>query len=312
MAQNSSYEIDLWRQRIGPVGVWLPASKKQAGRTLTEAAVAIEDLGFGALWIGSGNPDRQSFHDLAALLDATNNLTVAPGIANIWAWDPGTMHTTSVGIDEKYPGRFIVGLGVSHPRFVAELGHEYRRPLTAMNNFLDELDQIAADSGRRMPFTVLAALRNRMLEVARHRSGGAHPYFMTPTHTAAARRVLGPDRLLAPEQAVVLETDPMRARIIAREYMELYLSLPNYLNSLREFGFGDKDFANHGSDRLVDAIVAWGSVETVAARVQEHLNSGADHVAIQPLDPKGGFGLEQLRRLAPAVLSKRPLPKGYR
>jgi probable F420-dependent oxidoreductase len=140
-----------------------------------------------------------------------------------------------------------------------------------------------------------------MLELARARSGGAHPYFMPPQHTAAARRVLGDGALLAPEQAIVLETDPVHARAIAREHMAYILELPNYTGMLRRLGFGDEDLSNGGSDRLVDAIVAWGSVEDVAARIHEHLDAGADHVAIQPLDGKRGLGLDQLRRLAPAV-----------
>jgi len=293
-------DIDAWRRRIGRAGVWLPGRVRHAVAELGEAAATLEQLGFGALWIGGGNPDRQALGDLETLLGRTTELVVATGIANIWAWDPAALHEAAATIDDAHPGRFLLGLGVSHARLVTA----YRRPLAAMREFLDALDRAAETSGRRPPFRVLAALRRRMLELARDRSGGSHPYFTPPEHTALARRVLGEGRLLAPEQAVVLETDPGRARGIARDYMAPYLSLPNYVDNLRELGFGDGEFENGGSDRLVDAIVAWGSVEAVAGRVQEHLDAGADHVAIQPLDGRGGLGVEQLRTLAPAVVGR--------
>jgi probable F420-dependent oxidoreductase len=271
---------------------------------LPELASAIEELGYGALWIGGGSPDQRALDDLARLLEAGSDLVVASGIANIWAWSPEALHAAATEIDTTFPGRFILGLGVSHAPNVAALGREYGRPIATMEAFLDGLDAAAAGSGRR-PFAVLAALRARMLHLARERSGGAHPYFVPVAHTAVARKVLGPTALLAPEQAVVVESDPERARATARKHMAVYLRLPNYVHNLGEFGFKDEDFAGGGSDRLVDAIVAWGPVEVVAARVREHLNLGADHVAIQPLDPDRGLGLDQLRRLAPEVIGTR-------
>jgi probable F420-dependent oxidoreductase len=269
---------------------------------LPEVAAAIDELGFGALWIGGGNPDQRALDDLARLLETTSDLVVATGIANIWAWTPDALHDAAVDIEGAYPGRFILGLGVSHPTTVSALGHEYRRPVAKMKEFLDGLDRAAALSGNRRPFNVLAALRSRMLHLARERSGGAHPYFVPVAHTAVARKVLGPIPLLATEQAVVVETNPDRARVVARRHVSRYLQLPNYVHNLAEYGFGDEDFAGGGSDRLVDAIVAWGSIEAIAARVREHLSVGADHVAIQPLDPDGGVGLNQLRRLAPELI----------
>jgi len=292
--------IDQWRRRAGRAGVWLPGRARQRGDQLRETAVAIEQLGYGALWIGSSNPDREAFADLGSLLDRTGELVVGSGIANIWAWEPATLHEVASALDEAHPDRFVLGLGVSHAVAVPA----YDRPLAAMRDFLDGLDRAAEASGRRPPFRVLAALRRRMVELARDRSGGAHPYFTPVEHTAFARGVLGAGPLLAPEVAVVVEEDPDRARAVARDHMALYLALPNYVNNLRELGFGDEDLEDGGSDHLVDAIVAWGSVETVADRVREHLEAGADHVAIQPLGSPADLGLEQLRRLAPTVAGR--------
>lgn len=292
-------DADEWRQRIGRAGVWL-GGRGAEGPRLAEAAVAIEELGYGALWIGGGSPDRQALSEREALLRRTGKLVVATGIANIWTWDPAEMYAAVTAIQEAHPGRFLLGLGVSHARIVKQ----YRRPLSAMRDFLDGLERAAAEAGGRPLFHVIAALRRKMLELGRDRSGGSHPYFTPPAHTAFARQVLGAGPLLAPEQAIVLEPDPVRARAVARDYVALYLQLPNYVNNLRELGYGDQDFSNGGSDRLVDAIVAWGSVEDVASRIQEHLDAGADHVAIQPLPAtEEDLGLEQLRRLAPAVVS---------
>jgi probable F420-dependent oxidoreductase len=299
--EATAESVQAWRQRIGPVGVFQGGRARQFGAGLGEAAAEMEELGYGALWIGGGNPDEEAFADLAAVLGATRELVVAPGIANIWAWDPAAMHASVAAIEDEHPGRFLLGLGVSHAPLVEALGKEYRRPLAAMRDFLDRLDEAAEVAGTPPAFRVLAALRERMLELSRDRSGGAHPYFVPPQHSAIARRILGEEPLLAPEQAVVLDTDPDRAREIARGHMSRYLTMPNYLNSLRVLGFADEDFADGGSDRLVDAIVAWGTVDEVAARVREHLEAGADHVAIQPLEAEGGLGAESLRRLAPAL-----------
>ncbi len=295
-------EIDVWRRRIGRAGVWLPGVVRQRRADLETAAAELEALGYGALWIGGGNPDRQALADLTALLERTERLVVATGIANIWAWEPAALHEAAAAIDEAYSGRFVLGLGVAH----AALVPRYRRPLAAMREFLDGLDQAAEASGRRPPFRVLAALRRRMLELARDRSGGSHPYFTPVEHTALARRTLGPAPLLAPEVAVVVEPDAGRGRAIAREHMALYLQLPNYVDNLRELGFGDADFADGGSDRLADALIPRGGPEDVARRVREHLDAGADHVCVQPLGLAGdpGAALDQLRLLAPALAGR--------
>jgi probable F420-dependent oxidoreductase len=287
-------EVAAWRQRVGKVGVWFGGQ----GHGAVDAARRVEELGYRGLWIGGGNRDAQSFDSLAGLLGATRELVVATGIVDVWAWDPAVLDETVTAVVSRHPDRFILGLGISHPQMV----EGYQRPIAKMRSFLDGLDEAAAARGGTPHFRVLAALRGKMLELSRDRAGGAHPYFTPPQHTATARAVLGPDRLLAPEQAVVVEADPARARAIARDYVRRYLALTNYVNNLRELGYGDDDFADCGSDRLVDAIIAWGTPEQIAGRIQEHLDAGADHVAIQPLTgDSADLGLDQLERLAPAV-----------
>jgi probable F420-dependent oxidoreductase len=268
------------KNRLGRVGVW-------AGGSVAEPVLArqVEELGLGALWVGGGNPDRDALAGREAMLAATQRIVVATGIASIWAWDLAVLAGLTAAIDDKYPGRFLLGLGVSHQPMVPQYGREYTKPLTEMRRFLDGLDEAGQSKDRR----VLAALGTKMLELARDRSAGAHPYLVTPEHTAIARGVLGPDPLLAPEQAVVVSPEPGYARQVAREYLTPYLGLPNYLGSLRRLGFTDEDFIAGGSDRLVDAIIPWGDAEVVAARIAEHLDAGADHVAIQPLGPDRTF-----------------------
>jgi probable F420-dependent oxidoreductase len=198
----------------------------------------------------------------------------------------------------------VLGIGVSHAPAIAWTGQVYERPLERMRQYLDRMDLAAASlTPNRAVFPrVLAALRPRMLELARDRAAGAHTYFVPPGHTRRARQILGPDRLLIPEQAVFVSTDPDRARTVAREHTRFYLRLPNYVNNLRQLGFGDEDFADGGSDALVDAIVAWGDVDAIAARVRAHQEAGADHVLIQPLGPDVDVVVWQLESLALAVV----------
>jgi probable F420-dependent oxidoreductase len=203
----------------------------------------------------------------------------------------------------------LLGLGVSHQNLVGDLrGHNYDKPLTAMRNYLDGMDKAPYLAQR--PTTpvrrVLAALRPRMLRLAAERTDGAHPYFVTPEHTARARETLGAGPLLCPEQAVVLESDPDKARAIGREYTKVYLGQPNYVNSILELGFTEADLADGGSDKFVDALVAWGDADQIVARVREHLDAGADHVAVQALpETKRGVPDGQWRDLAPALMSLR-------
>jgi len=274
-------------------------------RDAQDAARAIEDLGFGALWIPEAM-GREAFTSAALLLAGTERLVVATGIANVWARDAMAMAGAQKTLCEAYPDRFLLGMGVSHQPLVAGLrGHEYRKPLTFMRQYLDAMDAapFAAAAPTSAPKRVLAALHPKMLELARERTWGSHPYFVTPVHTKRARTALGPDRLLAPEQAVVIETNPDTARAIARQHMSIYLGLPNYRRNVLSLGFAEEDFAEGGSDRLVDAIVAWGDVDRVAARIREHHEAGADHVCIQALSADlGAAPREQWKALARVLL----------
>jgi len=226
------------------------------------------------------------------MLAATDHLVVATGILNIWAWDPAALYAQAAALDGAYPGRFLLGLGVSHAPLVQQLGRDYQHPLAAMRDFLDGLDT-AAGAGAG-PVRVLAALGPKMVQLARDRAAGAHPYLVTPEHTADARQALGEAPLLAPEQAVVIDADRDAAHRIARQYLATYLQLPNYTSNLRHYGFQDEDLAAGGSDRLVDALVPSGAAATVARRVQEQLGAGADHVCVQPLGEGRAVDLDGL------------------
>jgi len=269
---------------LGRVGLWhfldvFPAPVARA------AAREAEQLGFKALWIPEAL-GREVFTHAGLLLGATERLIVATGIANVWARDAMAMAAGQKTLAEAYPGRFLLGMGVSHAPLVAGMrGHEYSRPLTYLRRYLDAMDAapyMAAPPAEPPP-RVLASLHPKSLELARERAWGSHPYFVPPEHTAQARRVLGPGRLLAPEQMVCLVRDPSAARAVARQAMQMYLGLPNYVRNLLALGFTADDVANGGSDRLVDAIVAWGGVEAIAARVKAHHDAGADHVCLQVL-----------------------------
>jgi probable F420-dependent oxidoreductase len=292
------------RERLGRVGVWFGALGLAPAAAGREVAAELDELGYGALWVGEALHNKESFAHLGILLAATRRITVASGIANIWVRDATAANNGADTLAEAYDDRFVLGLGVSHQPIVDTRGHDYGRPLAAMRAYLDALDEARYDGpppSAPVP-VVLAALRTRMLELARDRTAGAHPYFVPVEHTAQARETLGPAPVLAPELAVVLETDPVRARAIAREHTVGYLRLPNYVANLRTFGFDDADLANAGSDRLVDAIVAWGDVDAISARVRAHHEAGADHVAIQPLAATVEAAQAQLRELAPALL----------
>jgi probable F420-dependent oxidoreductase len=289
---------------LGRIGIWafldmLPARDAQA------AAKEIEDLGFGALWIPEAL-GREAFTSAGMLLAGTTRLVVATGIANVWARDAMAMAAAQRTLCEAYPDRFLLGMGVSHQPLVGGVrGHDYRKPLSYMRAYLDAMDRapFMAAQPPAPPQRVLAALHPKMLELARERSWGSHPYFVTPEHTARARKALGKDRLLAPEQAVLLETDAATARTIARQYMAIYLGLPNYRRNLLTLGFTESDLDQGGSDRLVDAIVAWGDVDTIRARVRAHHQAGADHVCLQALTADmASVPREQWRALAKGLL----------
>jgi probable F420-dependent oxidoreductase len=290
---------------LGRVGIWTFALDLQPVARAREVAAELEELGYGAIWI----PDavgRDPLVHAALLLGGTNRIAVGTGIAQIYGRDPMTMTGGWKTISEAFPGRFVLGLGVSHQPMVEGLrGQTYGPPLTAMREYLERMDtaMYVAAEPTEPPRRVLAALGPKMLALAAERADGAHPYNVPPEHTARAREILGPEKLLAPEQAVLLETDPVEARRIARGHMAIYLDLPNYMNNLRRFGITDDDIADGGSDRLVDTLVAWGDVDAARARVQAHLDAGADHVAVQVLTPeRGTLPLVEWRKLAPALL----------
>ncbi|HEY8523386.1 MAG TPA: TIGR03620 family F420-dependent LLM class oxidoreductase [Acidimicrobiales bacterium] len=256
-------------------GIWSAELRFGEPGAVAEAAAELESWGYTAVWIPDARGDL--FGALDRLRAATSTLTVASGILNIWRQTADATNAWWAGLSPAERDRTLIGLGVSHGPLI---GDEWRRPLTAMGAFLDDLD-VPAD--RRC----LAALGPRMLALARDRSAGAHPYLVTPEHTARAREVLGPEALLAPEQGVVLETGPAAARGIAREAIAGYTNLPNYVNNWKRLGYTDDDVSGL-SDRLVDALVAWGDVDAIAARVAEHRAAGADHVCLQVLLAPGG------------------------
>jgi probable F420-dependent oxidoreductase len=289
---------------IGRVGIWYGGIDALTTPEARRAAQVVEELGFGALWVAEA-VGRDPFVSSAVLLGATERLPVATGIANIYARDPMTMAAGQKTLAEAFPDRFLLGLGVSHGHLVAGVRkHDYSKPYSYMVQYLERMDKalFMARGPEHDPGRLLAALGPKMLELSATSANGSHPYFTTPEHTQISRDVMGPDALLAPEQMVVLETDPTEARRIARAGMKIYLGLPNYFNNLVRLGFTEDDRADGGSDRLVDAIVAWGTEEQIAERVAQHHAAGADHVCVQVLQDGSAMPEQQWRRLAPALL----------
>ncbi len=289
---------------LGRIGIWTFQFERQPWAAIAEAAAEVDALGYGALWVPEFR-GREVFAQASLLLSTTRRIVVASGIASIYARDAVAMAGGQRTLCEAFSGRFLLGLGVSHGPVVERLrGHAYRPPLATMRAYLAAMDAAPYDPPRAAEGPrVLAALGPRMLALARDRAAGAHPYFVPVEHTRQARAILGPGPLLAPEQAVVLERDPERAREIARRHVAPYLAAENYANNLRRLGYGDTDLANGGSDRLVDALVGWGSLDAVVARVQAHLDAGADHVGVQvlPADP-ASLPRREWRELAAALL----------
>lgn len=244
------------------------------GRGVTpQQATEIEALGYGAVWVGGSPPAALSW--VEPILQATTTLCVATGIVNIWSAPAQRVAESFHRIEAAYPGRFLLGIGVGH----AEMISEYRKPYNALVEYLDRLDDYGAPANRR----VVAALGPRVLGLSARRSAGAHPYLTTPEHTARARELIGPSAFLAPEHKVVLTTDSARARTVGRQALDMYFNLANYRNNWKRLGFTDDEVSRPGSDRLVDAVVAYGTPDAIAARLNEHLLAGADHVPIQVL-----------------------------
>lgn len=253
--------------QVGRLGVWAGQS-----RLTPQLAQALEGFGYDAIWIGSSPGGDLAI--AADLLGATERIVVATGIVNVWKDDARTIAAAHRRLAAEYPGRFLLGIGTGHPEFASD----YRHPYQALVDYLDVLDEEGVPRDER----VLAALGPRVLRLAADRTAGAHPYLVTPEHTREARELIGPSVLLAPEQKVVLDADADRGRALGRPAVRSpYLGLRNYLANLRRLGFTDADFADGGSDRLIDALVAHGSVATVAQRLRAHYEAGADHVAVQ-------------------------------
>ena len=271
---------------VGSFGIWTFQLDLQRPPEARALARALEDQGWGALWLPEA-VGRESLTNAGMLLSATERMTVATGVSNVWARSPMVAAAAQRLLFDDSGGRFLLGLGVSHqPMVEGFMGIAYEKPLTAMGDYLDKLDNAfsVAPAPDSAPPRVLAALGPRMLALAAERSWGAHTYFVPPEHTAVAREALGSAALMV-EQAVILSTDASVARATARRYMSTYLALPNYTNNLRRLGWADDDLAGEGSGALVDAIVAWGDVDTVVERVRAHQAAGADHVCLQVLLP---------------------------
>lgn len=276
----------------------MPAARER------EIAAHIERLGYRTLWITEFQKD--AFAHAGLVLAATQRLTVATGIANVWAREPETLVSGTNTLAEAYDGRFVLGVGIGHAKFV----ERYRRPYATMRDYLADMHAArytGPEPASPVPW-LLAALRPRMLALAAEQTQGSHPYFVPVEHTAAAREALGPDRLLAPELAVVLDTNPETARATARHHTKLYLGLPNYVNNLRALGWSEDDLSGTGSDRLVDAIVAWGDEAAIVRRVEEHLAAGADHVCVQAIDYRGDTAVRTITEVAPALLELQTAP----
>jgi probable F420-dependent oxidoreductase len=275
--------------QLGQIGVWA-----RGPQVTPDLAVEIESLGYGCFWIGGSPPG--DLRVVETILDATTTIAVATGIVNIWKDDPTTVAASYHRIASAHPGRFLLGVGVGHRE---QTGDAFQRPYDALVSYLDALDA----NGVPVEGRALAALGPRVLRLSAARSAGAHPYLTTPEHTRQAREIIGAGILLAPEQKVVIDTDPERARAVARRAVaKPYLELVNYTNNLRRLGFTDDDLADGGSDVLVDALVAHGDPATAAGRITEHLDAGADHVAIQLLDSGDGEQLDGFRALAAQLI----------
>jgi probable F420-dependent oxidoreductase len=292
--------------RLGPVGLWTSQLDRQPAERVRAAVTELEELGWASLWCWEVL-GREALTNAGLLLAATRRMVLGTGIASIWSRDPAAMANAQRTLAEAYPGRFVLGVGVSHGPLVDARGHRYQRPLATMRAYLDAMDAAPWQGPplQEQPPRVLAALGPRMLALAAERSAGALTYNATPEATAWARSILGAGPLLAVEQAVVVEDDPAEARRIARGLLAFYMTLPNYLRAWERLGFGPEDLAGGGSDRMVDAVVAWGGPRAIAERVRAHLDAGADHVCLQVLGadpdslPTAGW-----RALAGALLSR--------
>lgn len=288
-------------EAISGTGVWAASLRYADAGSSAEAVAELQALGYSTAWIPDVGGDV--FSAVENLLRATTSMTIATGILNLWMHTPVETAAQHARLTAAYGDRFLVGIGVSHALLIdrAEAGR-YAKPLAKMSEFLDGLDR--APTPLKPQDRLLAALGPKMLQLAGDRTAGSHPYLVTPEHTAAARAALGPNKLVASEQAVVLETDATTARTIGRLHLSRYILLPNYTNNWKRIGFTDEDLADGGSDRLVDAFVAWGDETAILERVQAHRDAGADHVCIQALSTEAlAHPLDQWRALAPVLIN---------
>ena len=276
---------------LSKLGVWF-FTDAMAAPIAADTAKRIEDLGFSALWIPE-TVGRNPFVHAAWLLANTSSLIIATGIANIYHREQGVTLAAQNTLAEQSDNRFLLGLGVSHKPLVEGLrGLTYGPPVATMRDYLDKMaaSPYTGPPPKDKPPTVIAALGPKMLELSSEKCDGAHPYFTSPSHTKMARDVMGPDRLLCVEQKVIFETDPAKARDIARKAAQTYQRLPNYRNNWLRMGLGEADIDGDGSDTFIDATFAWGEIDAIKSRVQEHYDAGASHVCVQPIHPAGRIG----------------------
>jgi len=277
--------------QLGKLGVWYFLDGQPAAAAAATAQ-RIESLGYSALWVPE-TVGRDPFVHASWLLANTSKLVIATGIANIYHREPGVMMQAQKTLAEQSGNRFLLGMGVSHKPLVEGLrGLDYGAPVPTMRSYLDKMaaSPFTAVAPSEEPPTVIAALGPQMLKLARDKCVGAHPYFVSPDHTAMARSVLGPDKWLCVEQKVIVEADPAKARELARPVAKIYLGLPNYRNNWLRMGMTEADLENGGSDKFIDATFAWGTVDQIKARLKAHFDAGATHVCIQPVNTNGVFG----------------------
>ena len=290
---------------LGRVGVWTGALARVSADECRAAVEAIEDFGFGALWYPESVGSKESFSQAGLLLSASKKLVVASGIASIWARDAMAMQTGALTLAEAYPGRFVLGIGTSTDVSVPLRGHIYERPFSTLKSYVAAMDEVDYRGPVPNPplRRVIGSIGPKSLAFAAEQSWGAHTYFVPPEHTTFAREVMGPEAFLAVEQAVVVDPDPTSARAVARDHMDFYLQRAAYRSMLNELGWSEDELDNGGSDRLVDAVVGWGDIEQIAARVEKQFRAGADHVCVQPLTKSATeIGLDQLSQLAAVLI----------
>ncbi|MEV1178721.1 TIGR03620 family F420-dependent LLM class oxidoreductase [Nonomuraea sp. NPDC049784] len=292
------------KAKLGPVGVWLggPHLRGTPIESWRHAVGRVEHLGYGSLWGPEGIGGKDALANGAIQLAASSRLMIGTGIANIWARHPATMQGGAATLAEAYAGRFVLGLGVSQRSLVEANGQDYSHPLKIMRDYLDEMDLATTRNPPPEPFVrVLAALQPKMVQLARDRTDGVHSFSAPVEHTALVREALGSDKLLIPEQAFIIEPDPEQARAIARRYRGKINPDSPYTRNWLRLGYSQEDIADGGSDRLIDGLVAWGTPDAIAERVQAQLDAGADHVLVHPLTDDLPTAVKQLEQLASAL-----------